>query len=903
MPTTAPSDLSAPALYLSNGRDLVGIWKARRLTHVDAVVRGPSLGELHYLGGAVSTRGQSQIVDATAFFRDETNGVAYTQAGDFESEAWLENTPGQTGLLVTRYTRYREGVGQPPCVITRTYAAVPDQPFFVIRTSLRNPGAGPVDMSVLEQVHLANVAGSDPAARVHATFDATRNALVADMSASGQFFVVLGALQPMDAHQVGDDADRDPASATASGWSTFDRDGTLRGNDDLLASDVDLAFVKRLTIPPQETRSVDLYLTVRGDLGSALAAADTARARSADAWFAAADAAHQAWLSNGGGGVRPALGDAGLDAAFERALLVVKNAQNPALGTFVAATNPIAYGYKNWVRDGSISAIALDASGHHAEAERYWRWMASVQGKDGAWKTTYGSWDGAYLSFVEPEYDSIGAFLYGVFAHYHLTGDAGFLGDLWPAVERAADGLLASLAPNGLGAADYSIWEEGDRGLQHHTFTQAFHVVGLWAAQRLAEIRGDTATADWYAGGPASILTALQRPCTWSPAGMWNPAGYYNRGVKATGAVEPLQDSSTCALVALGAVDPACRRAARHVATLTAALARDGLGMARYDGDDYYFSSPFDPAGDEVGGPSPSWPQMSMWVAIHEVHTGERAAALERLQWFASRTGAGYMPQGEAVSNVTHQSVLSSMCEPLTAASYVLAALCYGGDHDVRILPPIHNAGAFKRLAVAAGTQGDWEQWADVPYFVGALEPDARGAAVTIRRVFAANDERNLFLRVDGWAGALPPFREPPLFAVRVYAQDLAPGGAEALSQGLDGQPLGRPVSFAVERRSDEEVFRRWVVRGARWVDAGEVSDALPPQWYPALGRVEIVVPLRALATGVPAPGDAWATLAVALAARDAAGAAWVDGPKVLVHYRWSRPDQAWTYGNVEGDV
>ena len=44
-----------------------------------------------------------------------------------------------------------------------------------------------------------------------------------------------------------------------------------------------------------------------------------------------------------------------------------------------------------------------------------------VPGRDGTWKTTYNVWDGSYSAFVEPEYDSVGAFLYGVYRHYALT--------------------------------------------------------------------------------------------------------------------------------------------------------------------------------------------------------------------------------------------------------------------------------------------------------------------------------------------------------------------------------------------------------------------------------------------------------------------------------------------------
>ncbi len=900
MPTTNPNETSTPALYLSNWKDLVGIWMGRRLAQTDTRVRGPSLGELHYLGGSMPSWSASQIVDYTAFFRDESQGAKYTQVGNFDAQAYFENSPGQAGVVVTRYGQYAGAAVQPRCRITRSYAAVPNQPFLVIRTTFSNDTAAAVDMNVLDQVHLANHGTGNPAPQVHAFYDAARNALVADMSASGQFFVVLGALQPMDGYQAADDTDQNPTSAAASGWFTFDRDGTLKKNGDLRATDVDLAFSKRVTVPAGESRNVDLYLTVRGDLASALAAADLARGQTADQWFAATDGAYQAWLSNGGKGVRPHLSDPGLNATFERSLILIKNAQNPVLGTFVATTNPFAYGYKNWVRDGSITAIALDASGHTDEAARYWRWMASVQGKSGSWKTTYSSWDGGYLSFVEPEYDSIGAFLYGVFRHHRQTGDAAFLADLWPAVELAANGILSSLAPNGLGAADFSIWEEPENGLEHHSFTQAFYVAGLFAAQRLAELRGDTENADWFAGGAASICTALQRPSTWGPAGMWNPAGYYNRGINSwDGSVQPMQDSSSNALLALGVVDPGCARAARHIATLTGTLTHDGFGIARYANDPYYFSSRFDPAGDEVGGPSPSWPQMSMWVAIHETQTGQQAAAHSRLQWFASRTGAGYMAQGEAVSNVTHQSVQSSMSEPLTAASYLLALLCYSGRDDVRILPPIYNAGAYKPLTVNPGTTGDWAQWGNVPYFVGALAADAAGAASTIRRVFVANDDRNLYLRIDAWANALPGYRQTPLFGVRVYVQDFANGGIPSLHLGVDGQPIGRPASFALERHSNDDVYGRWTVSGGLWTAAPPLTGVIAPQWDSALGRLEVVIPIAAVSSAPPALGSAWGTLAVALSAPDAGGT-WRDGPKVLLHYRLSSGDQPWTFGNIE---
>jgi len=901
MSPTVPSNPSAPALYLSNWQDLVGIWMASELTQTDTRVRGPSLNELHYLGGPAPTWGVSQIVDYTGFFRDETASAQYDQPGQFSSEAWFESGDTDAGILTTRYHTYHGAALQPRCDIKRSYAAVPGQPFFVVRYSLTNKSNAEVEFNVLDQLHLANVALGNPSKNVHAWFDAGRNALVADMTASGQFFVVLGAFQAMDGHQVGDDTDSNPASVTCAGWHSFHLDGSLKNNGEINAGNVDLAFNKRLTISAGATQVLSFYLTVRGDLASALGAADLARSEPASHWFTQTATSYKAWLSGGGKARRVQFADTGLNTMFDRSLILIKNTQNPKLGTFAATTNPFAYGYKNWVRDGSITAIALDACGHHEEANSYWRWMAGAQAKDGSWKTTFDFWTGSYLSFVEPESDSLGAFLYGVYRHYLATADAAFLNALWPTVERTADWILLNISSeNGLGGADFSIWEEPERGLEHNSFTQAWYVAGLYAAQCLAESRGDTDVADWLAGGAASIMTALQRPSSWFPPGLWNPNGYYNRGVDLGGAVQPLQDSSSNMLLALGVVDCDSERASRHIATMTSQLSHDGYGMARYRDDDYYFSSRFNPAGDEVKALEPSWPQMSMWVALYEIFTDQKPAALARLQWFVSRAGRGYMPQGEAISNITHQSVLSSMCEPLTASSFILAALRHQDEYEPRIAPPVYNAGTRKAIAVHAGTSGDWVEWSNVPYFRGALSANPAGAASAVKRVYAANDDQNIYLRVDNLAGSLPGFRAAPEFALRVYAADFAPAGAEIIRQGLDGAPIARGASFALERRSNEDVFRRWRVSGAVWTPCPPVTGVSAPQWEPASGRIEVVIPISAVATGVPAFGNAWAPLTVALARFNVTSGAWVDDGKLLLHYRLSVDGQAWIFGNIE---
>jgi hypothetical protein len=239
------------------------------------------------------------------------------------------------------------------------------------------------------------------------------------------------------------------------------------------------------------------------------------------------------------------------------------------------------------------------------------------------------------------------------------------------------------------------------------------------------------------------------------------------------------------------------------------------------------------------------------------------------------------------------------MSEPLTAASFVLALLVYAGRLELRILPPIYNGGARVNLTIHAGTSGDWPQWQNVPYFVGALNAKSKTPVTTIKRVYLANDNANLYLRIDNVAGHFAGFKVAPIFAGRLYGTDLSGGNAEVTRLGLDGKPLGRPASFAVSRSSDENTFRRWRVQGAAWVEAEPVTGVLPPQWEVASGRLEAVIPFSALSSG-GAPIGNWANLIAVLAFQNTNNQQFVDDGRVMIHYRLSGPGDAWTYGNIE---
>ncbi|WP_187631639.1 type II toxin-antitoxin system CcdA family antitoxin [Paraburkholderia sp. UCT31] len=275
MSPTSPSATPTHALYLSNWRDLVGVWKAAKLSQIDTSWTGPCLSELHYLRGSLARRTVNQIVDYTGFFRDETNGISYSHAEKFDSEAWFESGADDAGVLTARYLNY-QGASLPSRLdLIRSFVAPPDQPFFIVRYTLTNPTAERVTFNVLDQVHLNNL---DASKLVHAWYDAGQNAFIADMTASGQLFVLLSALQSADGYQAGNNADASTQSATVSAWYSFDADGTLKNNADISAPDVSLAFSKRVEVAPGASATLYFYLGVCETQVDATAAIAAARA-------------------------------------------------------------------------------------------------------------------------------------------------------------------------------------------------------------------------------------------------------------------------------------------------------------------------------------------------------------------------------------------------------------------------------------------------------------------------------------------------------------------------------------------------------------------------------------------------------------------------------------------------
>lgn len=93
------------------------------------------------------------------------------------------------------------------------------------------------------------------------------------------------------------------------------------------------------------------------------------------------------------------------------------------------------------------AAMALVVAGRRQEAVRAFEWLASTQHDDGGWHAYYrpdGSIEETRRDTNVSSYVAVGAF-----HHWAVTGDAGFLEDVWSMVSAAVDFAVAVQQPGG----------------------------------------------------------------------------------------------------------------------------------------------------------------------------------------------------------------------------------------------------------------------------------------------------------------------------------------------------------------------------------------------------------------------------------------------------------------------
>jgi hypothetical protein len=743
---------------MNNWGDTLAVHYARQLNKSDPEILGPYMSALNNSADWAT----NQIDGATAFFGADVVGGG-GQIGPDKPPTTCQSSGQVTGDNAPVYPPVDPAMPQTfpsvmcfddggilhveylgetelglPIQIEKSYAMVPNQHFMVVRYTLTNNILPQDNKSVsarfseVVQVHNKgalnavkygnNLAGTgltepalnQPIQNMTAQWHPELNAWIADMSASNGTFLVFGAFQAEDAHRVFQpvsELDQFPL-AVVSEMKTVDQPTPPPNVDQMTSSDVALALWKQVVLGPGSSQQYYFFYAVTSSLADAQNVAKAARQPTTPKfWFTQTQSAYQSWLKKGKQVQTP---DPGLRESYIKALITDKQTQQPQFGPFVASTSP-SYAFKVWARDSAQTAMGLAAAGHLDEAIKYYQWMASVQ-EDGStqnfprgtWYTNYSYWHQKFpIPFVQPENDSLGLFIIGVYhtwrllnaqnpqaASNFLTGSIASIGQgpssVYDAVTRTADYISSNIDDFNFGPEDFSIWEEA---FARNTFTQVTYASGLNAARLLAQKTGDVDNAVKWLNAAGQINKAINQTASSQPCpGLWNDSeGHWNRATNSDCTTDSRVDSSTDLVWVFGLVQASNPRvlSQREVVLSTLTNTSDQLGIGRYQDDTFYYTSPFSPGGEfEATAILPSWPQMDMYMDMLEHWIGLDNMALKRLQWYASVTNVGYMPPGEAVDWRTQHPLPSTSSEPVMASWYVMGLLNYLNLFDPR-LPPL----------------------------------------------------------------------------------------------------------------------------------------------------------------------------------------------------------------------
>ena len=706
------SEVSVRSIFMNDWDDTVAIWQAAQLYPADQDPFGPRLAALH----SRIDWPTNQIDEAQAFFRDDTADVAYDDVSQLETRNYL--TASEEEGYGELYSEYGPYVGEAlPVNLVRRQVMPPGDDVILVVYEIHNVGDEARELSLLEWVDLHNKTTgpsedpgdtgdvTPPEGSLMVSWDAEANAWIADMTETNDTALVLGAFEPVDAHVAGAPVSGGPDAGAGHVQQFFNDPSMLEDNESFEGPDVGMGLQRTVRVEPGQRREVAFFYAVTDSIDAArLLARDIQSGRSPDEFAAQSSQAWLDWLTSGAvGSVDPPVEE--WSDAMQVGMITVRHSQQPEFGSIPASTNP-AYFYSVWPRDGAISALGLDAAGYYDEAEQYWRWMGEIQvresGEDipvaeGAWWTNYGYWSqDRPIPFVDPEYDSIGLFLVGVYHHYRLLAEreperaSAFLDDLWPVIARAANFVQQGVNDpenHGFGPPDYSIWEEY---IAYHTFTQATYVGGLRAAELLAEAHGENAT-DW--GRAAStIRDAVFRPVSAEPCpGLWeDELQFFIRSVGTEcESTNTEVDASTIFLAVLGVLPIESPRLESHREAVLFNLTPSedfGFGIARYEGDVFYYTNPFSPGGSfEALEPMPTWPELTVQMSLIEHWLGMEDIASNRLSWVLATSPLGFMPHSEAVDWSTQRPLISTASQPDNGAWVAIGLLSLLDAFDPRI--------------------------------------------------------------------------------------------------------------------------------------------------------------------------------------------------------------------------
>jgi hypothetical protein len=172
-----------------------------------------------------------------------------------------------------------------------------------------------------------------------------------------------------------------------------------------------------------------------------------------------------------------------------------------------------------WNHTEAIMALAL--GGRWAETERAYDWLLGSQRPDGAWHQYYL---GAGVEESKLDANVCAYPATGVWHHWLLTGDRGFIETMWPMVERAIDFVLDLQTPRGeirwARHVDGTAWPfallTGSSSISH-SLRCAIALAGELGHER----------PDWELSAASLVHTVRDVPEAFQPKQRWAMDWYY----------------------------------------------------------------------------------------------------------------------------------------------------------------------------------------------------------------------------------------------------------------------------------------------------------------------------------------------------------------------------------------
>ena len=167
------------------------------------------------------------------------------------------------------------------------------------------------------------------------------------------------------------------------------------------------------------------------------------------------------------------------------------------------------------------AAMALDAAGHHDAAEKAYSFLAGAQLSSGSWYRYYTA------EGVEDANEDANCTAYaaqGLWHHYLLTGDLGFLEDLWPVLRSAIEFVLKLQRRGG-----EVIWARrpGGRAWSYALLSSSSSIYSSLRAAVAAAERLGHPTASWSRAAGRLGEAIRCRPWAFSPRDRWAMDWYY----------------------------------------------------------------------------------------------------------------------------------------------------------------------------------------------------------------------------------------------------------------------------------------------------------------------------------------------------------------------------------------